>query len=87
MQSSGVSIGGGGGGGRLRSTVKHHSKFFFLGFNLFIHERHREREKQASCGKPDAGLNPETLRSCPKPKAETTTEPPRHPLKYFSIKT
>ena len=33
--------------------------FFFLRFYLFIHER--DREKQAPCGEPNAGLNPRTL--------------------------
>ena len=39
-------------------------KYFYC---LFIHERHRERkrprqrEKQAPCGEPDAGLHPRTL--------------------------
>ena len=33
-------------------------KFFFLRFYLFIHERQRERERQASCREPDASLDP-----------------------------
>ena len=33
-------------------------------------QRHREREKQAPCRKPDVGLDPRTPRSCPEPKAE-----------------
>ena len=43
---------------------------FLKKFHLFIHERHRERErerqkhgqreKQAPCGKPDVGVDPET---------------------------
>ena len=43
---------------------------------LFIHERHRERqrlrqkEKLDPCGKPNAGLDPRSLRSWPKPKAD-----------------
>nr|XP_055201123.1 peptidyl-prolyl cis-trans isomerase-like 3 isoform X3 [Nyctereutes procyonoides] len=45
---------------------------------LFIHERHREskrqrhrqREKQAPCREPDAGLHPGTPESCPGPKAD-----------------
>ena len=54
--------------------------FFFLRFYLFIHEgyrdwqKHRQREKQASYGEPDAELN---AGSRPEPKA--TTEIPRCP--------
>ena len=33
-------------------------------------QRHRQREKQAPCGKPDMGLNPSTPGSCPEPKAD-----------------
>ena len=33
-------------------------------------ERHRQREKQALCREPDAGLNPRTLGSLPEPKAD-----------------
>ena len=41
---------------------------------------HGQREKQAPCREPDAGLDPRTLGSRPKPKADcSTTEPPRHP--------
>ena len=44
--------------------------FYFLRFYVFIHERHKERgrdthrqrEKQAPCGEPDARLNPRTHR-------------------------
>ena len=43
-------------------------------------QRHRQREKQAPCGKPDVWLNPRTQGSQPEPKADcSTTEPPRHP--------
>ena len=51
--------------------------FFFLRFYLFIHgrhgerQRHRQREKQAPSGEPDAGLYPRTPGSCPEPKADT----------------
>ena len=31
-------------------------------------QRHRQREKQAPCGEPDAGLNPRVLGSYPEPK-------------------
>ena len=49
-----------------------------LRFHLFIHETHRERErqryrqgeKQAPCREPDVGLNLGTLGSCPEPKAD-----------------
>ena len=40
-------------------------------FNLFIHERERQRQKQASCRDPDVGLDPGTPRSCPERKADT----------------
>ena len=33
-------------------------------------QRHRQREKQAPCGKPDAGLDPLILGSHPEPKAD-----------------
>ena len=37
----------------------------------------RQREKQAPCGEPDAGLNPRTHRSQPEPKGDV--QPLRHP--------
>ena len=52
---------------------------FFLYFffkSLFIHERHRERqrhkgeEKQASCEEPDVGLDPRAPGSYREPKAD-----------------
>ena len=60
----------------------------FFGFfvkNLFIHERHREREKQrhrqrekqALCREPDEGLYPRTPGSHPEPKSDT--QPLSHP--------
>ena len=33
-------------------------------------QRHKQREKQAPCGEPDAGLSPRTLGSWPEPKAD-----------------
>ena len=40
---------------------------------LFIHkrerQRHRQREKQATCREPDMGLDPGSPGSCPGPKA------------------
>ena len=33
-------------------------------------QRHRQREKQAPYRKPDMGLDPGTLGSCPEPKAD-----------------
>ena len=59
--------------------------FFFLKrFYIFLHERERERvrdigrgERQAPCRKPDAGLNPRTLGSCPEAKADA--QPLSHP--------
>ena len=44
---------------------------------LFIHERHRQREKQTPGGEPDAGLNPRTPGSCPELKADG--QPLGHP--------
>ena len=45
----------------------------FLKKILFIHEKHRERErqkeKQAPCREPDVGLSPGTPGSCPGLKA------------------
>ena len=49
------------------------SCFFFLRFYLFIHERHRERqrqEKQTPCKEPNMGLDHWTLGSRPEPKAD-----------------
>ena len=51
---------------------------------LFIHERHterqrhRQREKQAPCKEPDAGLNPRTPGSRPGPEADA--QPLSHPV-------
>ena len=67
--------------------------FFFLRFYLFIHERHRERqrekqapcrqrEKQTPCRKPNTGLDPRTLGSRPEPKADT--QPLSHPSTRLS---
>ena len=53
------------------------SPTYFLGFYLFIHDRHRERqrhrqrEKQAPCGEPNVGLDPRTPGSRPELKADT----------------
>ena len=33
-------------------------------------QRYRQREKQAPCREPDAGLDPRTPGSCPEPKAD-----------------
>ena len=46
---------------------------FFFSKILFIHERqrHRQREKQTSCGEPDAGLNPRNPGLLPESKADT----------------
>ena len=40
-------------------------------------QRHRQREKQAPCREPDAGLDPNTLGSGPETKADT--QPLSHP--------
>ena len=37
---------------------------------VFIHERHRQREKQAPCREPDVGLDPRTPGSHPEAKAD-----------------
>ena len=53
----------------------------FLGFYLFIHERHTERErqrqKQAPCKEPNAGLDLRILGSRLEPKADA--QPLSHP--------
>ena len=49
---------------------------FFFNIYLFIHEKHREKqrhrqkEKQALCEEPNAELDPRTLGSHPEPKAD-----------------
>ena len=40
-------------------------------------QRHRQREMQAPCGEPDAGLDPRTPGSCSEPKADA--QPLSHP--------
>ena len=50
----------------------------FWRFYLFIHERHRQREKQAPCGKPNAGLDSRTPGSWPQPNADA--QPLSHPI-------
>ena len=40
-------------------------------------EKYRQREKQAPCEEPDAGLYPKALRSHPEPK--TDAQPLSHP--------
>ena len=47
---------------------------------LFIHERRRQREKQAPCGEPDEGLDPGTLGSRPELKADAQPLSPPGPL-------
>ena len=49
-------------------------------------QRHRQREKQAPYGEPEAGLDPRTMRSCPEPKA--VAHPLSHPgaQDIFSVK-
>ena len=50
---------------------------FFLRFYLFMRDgegerqRHRQRENQAPCGEPNAGLHPRTPGSRPEPNADT----------------
>ena len=40
-------------------------------------QRHRQREKQTPCRKPDVGFDPRTPRSCPETKADA--QPLSHP--------
>ena len=40
-------------------------------------QRHRQRKKWAPCRKPNVGLDPGTLGSCPEPKADA--QPLSHP--------
>ena len=56
-----------------------------LRFYLFIHEKHRkrerqthrQREKQTPCGEPDVGLDPRTPELFPEMKADA--QPLNHP--------
>ena len=65
------------------------SFFFFKIFNLFIHERHRERERQtdrqAPCREPDMGLDPGSPGSRPRLKAGA--KPLSHPEFLMKIIT
>ena len=58
----------------------------FFKIYLFIHERHRQRprqrEKQARCREPNAGLDPRALASQPEPKADAQPESPRCPGRW-----
>ena len=51
-----------------------HASFFKIFYYSFMRDterqRHRQREKQASCEEPDMGLDPRTPGSGPEPKAE-----------------
>ena len=44
--------------------------FIYLFMRDTQKQRHRQREKQAPCGGPDAGLDPGSLGSRPEPKAD-----------------
>ena len=64
--------------------------FFFKIFkNLFIHERHRERqrytqrEKQAPCGEPSVGFHLGPWGHDLSQRQKLNPEPPRHPLLYL----
>ena len=48
-----------------------------------MEQRHRQREKQAPCGQPDAGLDPGTLGSRPGPKAALNHWAPQASLFCF----
>ena len=60
---------------------------FFFRFYLFIHERHidRQREKQAPCREPNAGLNPKTPGSHPGPRADAQPLSPPGAPRYAII--
>ena len=45
-------------------------KILFMRDTLREKQRHRQREKQAPCRKPNVGLHPETLGSHPKQEAD-----------------
>ena len=49
----------------------------FIYFKKYLFMREREREKQALCREPDAGLDPRTPGSRPEPKADA--QPLNHP--------
>ena len=51
--------------------------FIYLFMRDTKRERHRQREKQAPCRKPDVGLDPGTPGSQPEPKAGA--QPMSHP--------
>ena len=58
----------------------------------FIHERQKQtwqREKQASCREPDAGLDPRTPESQPKPKvdAQPLSQPGAPQIQFLFIST
>ena len=59
--------------------------FFFLRFYLLVHERLRQREKQAPCRESDAGLDPRTPGSRPELKADAQplSHPQVPPCMYF----
>ena len=60
---------------------------FWSRFYLFIHERHRERqrhrlrEKHTHCGEPNMGLDPRTPEG-----RRSTSEPPRGPEKKKELR-
>ena len=60
----------------------------FKRFYLFIHKRHRERqrEKQTPHGEPDVGLDPKTPGSRPEPKADAQPlSRPGHPRCFLAL--
>ena len=65
--------------------LSHEENVNFLKDFLFIYsremqrekQRHRQREKQAPHRKPDVGLDPQSLRSCPELKVDA--QPLSHP--------
>ena len=73
----------------LSSLLTNLSLSLFFKNILFIYskgthrerQRHRQKEKQAPCGEPHAGLDPRTLGSHPEPKADAQPlSPPGVPL-------
>ena len=50
-------------------------------------QTHRQREKQAPCMEPDAGLDPGTLGSCPELKADAQLLSVEASLSFLNKKT
>ncbi|XP_072667846.1 spindle and centriole-associated protein 1 isoform X1 [Canis lupus baileyi] len=59
--------------------------FMYLFMGDTERQRHRQREKQAPCGVPDAGLHPRIPGSRPEPKADA--QPLSHPVLRRTVQT